>query len=788
LYISKGILKMIDQKTVNREYPLPHADNKLREDVVRLNDAFVDIDTDVNDLYATTGTLSTEVMSLTEDTQNGSLLYADSTGDGTAYQVVLNPAATVLNAGLLIHMKAHVQNTGPATLNVNSLGIKAIKKTDGSDLKGGDIVSGSACFLFYDGTNFQLINPKMDQAQTELNTSNIMRAFEEIQENHGGSLLMEAGWSDSFSNSDEQGADESSSIGFQHDSTNTLYKGSDPGIGLNSDKNYDTESNYLQQEWTNINQSTSQASATNGSATVSISSGAWPANCIYARITFDSGINWYDIDVRDSVTQITLKTTYSGPTSSTLDYIIRMSNFDSSAIQLAGSLITGSELLDRDYHTKSIGHSLAWGRAVGSKQKVGLCFSVGTTGFLSRMDIVIWYIGSPSNWSAEIYPLTGGTNSVPDTTGPALASVTGLTTAGLTTVESNATVKTITFPTPASVVSGSFYACVLTQTNPSDSNHYYVGSANGEPHSSDYCNYNGSTWNPDSNTYQAQYEVYVTPQTATYVSSEHVSLCDTETQIINTAAWSDINSAAVTETLNSQKVYYWLMFDPAFSFGVGTEIKVFNSTNLVWRKIAKNDAGTWKYNNDATDTAAEDWVSSTVDDMLHAVSEAISTQAGNRMAGVNLTAITDTQWEESGGWSTSVNSIIRGLTLYSNSSTQNPSVLQYRLNYDSERGAMDLRSKTYDPGFVPAEGYVWSRIEHSDSDGPGTFYVSRNGGTEWTVAPITQQGSPLSGDIRIYRGTVDINGQTSGQDLRCRYETEQGKDQFLHSWGLQAKS
>jgi hypothetical protein len=77
---------------------------------------------------------------------------------------------------------------------------------------------------------------------------------------------------------------------------------------------------------------------------------------------------------------------------------------------------------------------------------------------------------------------------------------------------------------------------------------------------------------------------------------------------------------------------------------------------------------------------------------------------------------------------------------------------------------MDLRSKTYDPGFEPSEGYIWSRIERSNSDGPGTFYTTRNDGTEWTV-PMVQQGLPLSGDIRIYRGNVDISGQASGQDF-----------------------
>ncbi len=265
-------------------------------------------------------------------------------------------------------------------------------------------------------------------------------------------------------------------------------------------------------------------------------------------------------------------------------------------------------------------------------------------------------------------------------------------------------------------------------------------------------------------------------------------MCDIESQKVNTSAWTNINSSSVTETLNSQNIYYWLAFDPAGSFGDGTEIKTFNTIGSVWRKIAQNNAGTWEYNNDATNTASEDWTASTVNHMLHAVSQAISAQAANRMTGANLMAITNIQWEETGGWSTSVNSILRGVTFYSNDTSQTPNVSQYSLNYDSERGAIDLRSKAYDPGFVPSEGYIWSRVEHSDSDGPGTFYITRNGGTEWTPVSLTQQGLPLSGDIRIYRGTVDLNGQTSGQDLRCRYQTGQNKDQFIHSWGLQAKS
>ncbi len=243
---------MIDQKTVNREYPMPHPDNMLEDDVTRIKDSFDKIDIDVNDLY-------TSADQLNQNTQAGAYWFADSTGSGAAYNVTLNPAPTVLSEGLFVYMKAHTTNTGPATGDVNSLGVKSIKKIDGSDLKQGDIPESGIVTLVYDGTDFQLANSTTDNEQTSVNTSNIMRAFDEIQENHGGALLMEAGWSDSFSNPDEQGADEANSTGFQHDNTNKLYKGTDPGTNLISDRNYDTESNYLQQEWTNSNQSTSQA-------------------------------------------------------------------------------------------------------------------------------------------------------------------------------------------------------------------------------------------------------------------------------------------------------------------------------------------------------------------------------------------------------------------------------------------------------------------------------------------------------------------------------------------------
>jgi hypothetical protein len=779
---------MIDQKTVNREYPLPHADNKLREDVVRINDAFVDIDTDVNDLYAATGTLSTtlsaQVASLTQDTQNGNLWHADSSGSGTAYQVVLNPAPTVLNSGLIVHMKAHTQNTGPSTLNINSLGIKTIKKTDGSDLKANDILSGSFCFLLYDGTNFQLINPKVDQAQMEVINSNLMRAFEEIQENHGGALLMEAGWSDSFSNANDQGADEANSTGYQHDPTNTLYKGIDPGIGLNSDKDYDTESNYLQQEWTNANQITGQCTVTNSSATVTlINPDTWPTNCSDGRILLDG--SWYHIQSRDTDEQITLQTNFTGITES-YDYTIRLSEFNNGSVQLSDLVITSAEELHLDYSNYG-GHNWNFGKTGGSganAERGAVIVKPTSDGYISKVSFLIYRVGTPSDVFSKIYNVSGG---LP--TGSAIGTSDLHSSSGISSDHYTTTWIDFVFNPPIPISANTFYGVSLETVSTSASNYYNSLAHTGTGNPNNWATGPlGGSWGLQTSTYKYLHKIYLIPETQSSAINEYVSICDNEIQKTNSSAWSNVSSGFVTEILDSQNAYYWLAFDPVSGFDDGTEIKIFNPTDNVWRVIAKKNGTAWEYNNDSSNSATYSGTAATVNDMLHAVSQAISAQAGNRMTGVNLAAITDTQWEESGGWSTSVSSISRGITLYSNSNGQNPSVSQYRLNYDSERGAMDLRSKIYDPGFVPSEGYVWSRIEHTDSDGPGTFHVSRNGGTEWAVAPMAQQGLPLSGDIRIYRGTVDVNGQASGQDLRCRYQSSQGKDQFLHSWGLQAKS
>jgi len=101
---------------------------------------------------------ATNLVALTSDIQNASYIYAADSGGSDAYAITLAPAITAYVTGQLFLFKANTINTGAATLNVNGLGAKTIKKNVSSDLATGDILAGQLVKVIYDGTNFQLVS------------------------------------------------------------------------------------------------------------------------------------------------------------------------------------------------------------------------------------------------------------------------------------------------------------------------------------------------------------------------------------------------------------------------------------------------------------------------------------------------------------------------------------------------------------------------------------------------------------------------------------------------------
>lgn len=86
-------------------------------------------------------------------TQGNTEIYAASSAGTDSYAITVSPAISAYVDGMLLSFRADVANTGPATLNANSIGAKTIKKAHDIDLSDGDIEAGHIVLVQYDATN-----------------------------------------------------------------------------------------------------------------------------------------------------------------------------------------------------------------------------------------------------------------------------------------------------------------------------------------------------------------------------------------------------------------------------------------------------------------------------------------------------------------------------------------------------------------------------------------------------------------------------------------------------------
>lgn len=141
-------LSKISVAPVSAPSPISVGDNDPRVPTQGENDG----------LAATTTPSSTNKFITQKDFQIGAEVYAADSQASDTYAVTLTPAPVAYVTGMMIRFKANTLNTGAATLNVNSLGAKTIKKNVSSDLETGDILASQIVVVIYDGTNFQLLS------------------------------------------------------------------------------------------------------------------------------------------------------------------------------------------------------------------------------------------------------------------------------------------------------------------------------------------------------------------------------------------------------------------------------------------------------------------------------------------------------------------------------------------------------------------------------------------------------------------------------------------------------
>lgn len=92
-------------------------------------------------------------------TPAAAFFYAAGVYTAGNYAITLAPVPGSYTAGMIVRFLADTANSGAVTINVNSLGVKSVKKFLNVALAASDIALGQAVEVIYDGTNFQLLSP-----------------------------------------------------------------------------------------------------------------------------------------------------------------------------------------------------------------------------------------------------------------------------------------------------------------------------------------------------------------------------------------------------------------------------------------------------------------------------------------------------------------------------------------------------------------------------------------------------------------------------------------------------
>jgi hypothetical protein len=90
--------------------------------------------------------------------QSGAKLFAVTAAGANIYTATITPAITAYAEGQVFYIKITTANTGASALNLNGLGYKTLVKDGSLALVTGDLLAGKVYPVYYDGTNFQVLN------------------------------------------------------------------------------------------------------------------------------------------------------------------------------------------------------------------------------------------------------------------------------------------------------------------------------------------------------------------------------------------------------------------------------------------------------------------------------------------------------------------------------------------------------------------------------------------------------------------------------------------------------
>lgn len=130
----------------------------VKIDVLKLNDIVADSIIPASSFTGNLGNSTTGADTIFSDVViSGLYNYAADTGSTDAYKIPI-PSITAYITGLKITFLTVTANTDAATVTINGLAAKTLKKLRDQDVVTGDIEASQIIDAVYDGTNFQIVS------------------------------------------------------------------------------------------------------------------------------------------------------------------------------------------------------------------------------------------------------------------------------------------------------------------------------------------------------------------------------------------------------------------------------------------------------------------------------------------------------------------------------------------------------------------------------------------------------------------------------------------------------
>lgn len=135
-----------------------------------------------------------------------------SGGSANAYTLAF-PGVFSYSNGISITFKSNFANTAAATINVNGLGTKDIRKEASASLAANDIKSGQVVTLVYDGTNFQMTSASGNASGGGGGSQTLSISNDTLSISGGNSVVLPSSGSSGWNLNGNSGTDTSNFIG-----------------------------------------------------------------------------------------------------------------------------------------------------------------------------------------------------------------------------------------------------------------------------------------------------------------------------------------------------------------------------------------------------------------------------------------------------------------------------------------------------------------------------------------------------------------------------------------------